>query len=447
MRKSTAHFAILVGALLAPMPGTFADVRKIPWQEFSDPVVLRFGEFLFRTSRATDVNSRLGVQFWGEGGGTPEFRTVQRQPEDNLLGDQAVGIRNVAPDGNSAGRALVIRFQEPLVRVGLNLGNGTPQTVATIEALTAKGVSLGAIEQVGVEVDGPFVGLETTHPEGISTLVLDYGADPREEEVHRLWMEYLRPKTFCTCLAQIADGSAGEWRLRTLLQFQNPYESFRIGDTFATRVSVKFLDSAGEPLALPMGGSPKSGVEFDLPKYSPHRLETSGTAGGVLVGYATIESNLPVDVLGILQIIDGGSEVVTEVGVEAKEPKVFQVFPVEWRAGLGLDTGFAIANPTTRETTVQLKPYDPKTRFKPPWLQAWPSFTLQPGEHKSLFLSEICGLPEPSPRISWCYSGFPSEQDFEGSLQVISDEPVCVTSLRTLRGRLISSLPVGSTQR
>jgi hypothetical protein len=73
----------------------------------------------------------------------------------------------------------------------------------------------------------------------------------------------------------------------------------------------------------------------------------------------------------------------------------------------------------------------------------WPLLTLAPGEHKALCLSEICDLPG-----HYVYrTSFPFDEDFKGSLQVISDEPVCVTSLRTRRGWLVSSLPVGSTQR
>lgn len=441
MRQSVTRLLILGSALLGLHTGTLAQVRRIAWQDFPDPVVLRFEEFLFRTSGATDVNSRLGVQFRGEGGSVAEFRTVQRPPYEMFPPDWAVGVRNVAPDGNSAGRALIIRFQEPLRRVGLMLGNGSEGTVAGIEALTAKGESLGAIEQVGVELEGPFVGLETTHTEGIATLILDYGADPREEEVHQLWMEPLRPRTFCTCLAQVADGSADELRLRTLLVFQNPYESY--GDTWATPVRISFFDSAGEPLQLLPGGSTGSVVEFDLAGYSPHRLESGGPPGEVRVGYATIESSLPVDVLGILQTVTGASEVASEVGVEAREPKVYQVFPVEWKAAARFDTGFAIANPGDRETKVQLKLYDSSTKFKPPWMPNWPVLTLAPREHKALFLSEICDLPG----HNLCSKSFPLDEDFEGSLQVISDEPVCVTSLRTRRGWLVSSLPVGSTQR
>jgi hypothetical protein len=48
--------------------------------------------------------------------------------------------------------------------------------------------------------------------------------------------------------------------------------------------------------------------------------------------------------------------------------------------------------------------------------------TLAPGEHKALFLSEICDLPGHYVHRR----SFPFEEDFKGSLQVISDEPVCV---------------------
>jgi len=418
-------------------------VKRISPFDFNEPIILSFSNFKYRNAVATEVQSGVGVRFVGEHGSIPTYWTTLVFPDFTDMGTY-VGVRNLSSGGNSEGESLILQFQVPLVRVGLDLGNGTAATVARVEALTAKGESLGFVEQVGVETTqesmGAFVGLETSSPEGISSLIVDYGAESREEEVYDLWLEYRDHRPFRTVVAQIAQGRDSKRGLDLILQIQNLYGR-------RNQVTVKFFDSAGQPLELPFEGEWKTSLEFDILQATSVRAETSHSESGVRVGYAILESTLPVAAQAIFRMVDAESKLLSEAGVEARETRVSQAFPVEWRSEERLDTGFAFANPGEREASIWLQLWDSVHPFRPPWMWGWPTLTLAPGEHKAMFLSEICDLPGPGSMVSWCSNGFPSDQDFEGSIQVISDEPIGVTSLRTLRGYLISSLPVGSTQR
>jgi hypothetical protein len=431
-----------------PVPGgQGAQVALAGKAAFEDPIRLIFWEFLRRNAPAAELHSRLGLQFMGSGGSSPRLETVEVFRDFGGIG-LSVAVRNVSPDGgDSAGRPLLLRFRDPVRRVGLILGNGTAETVARLEAFTARGESLGSVEYVGPETKdtdrGPFVGIETAHPEGIATLVVDYGAEVREEYIHEIWLEYLVERPFRLYIPQLAVGRVGSRQLEMLLQLQTLY-------TWSDQeVVVRFFDSAGEPLELTVDGTPRSDLSLRLAYFLSVRVKiTAPEEEGVEVGYAEIESKLPLAAQGIYRVWDEETGQVNEIGIEAQEAKVFHVFPVDWEAQERLDTGFAIVNPGDQPAEVTLRPFDPDNRFKPPWLKNWPQLTLLPGEHKALFLSEICGLPQPSPLIIWCYEGsFPVEEDFASSLLVVSDQPVAVTSLRTRQGWLISSLPVGSTQR
>lgn len=427
--------------------GVSAQVAPADQRAFEDPIRVIFLEFLRHDAPAAELHSGLGLQFVGSGGSFPRLETVVVYPDFAGLGT-SVAVRNVSPPGgDSAGKPLVIRFQYPVRRVGLILGNGTAETVARLEALTARGESLGFVEYVGPETKdtsrGPFVGLETAHPEGMATLVVDYGAEVREEYIHEVWLEYVVERPFRLSIPQLAVGRVGPRQLEMLLQLQALY-------TWGNQqMLVRFFDPAGEPLVLTVDGTERSSLDLQLTDFLSARVKiTAPEEDGVEVGYAEIESKLPVAAQGIYRVLEEEKGLAAEIGIAGQEPKAFHVFPVDWKAQERLDTGFAIVNPGDQPAKVTLRVFDPQTGWKPPWMKNWPQLTLQPGEHRALFLSEICGLPSESPLIIWCQNHhFPSEEDFAGSLVVVSDQPVAVTSLRTLNGWLISSLPVGSTQR
>ncbi len=221
----------------------------------------------------------------GSGGSFPRLETLEVFPDFGGIG-LSVAVRNVSPDGgDSAGRPLILRFQHPVKRVGVILGNGTAETVARLEALTARGESLGFVESVGPETKdtsrGPFVGIETAHSEGISTLVVDYGAEPTEEYLHEIWMEHLVERPFRTYIAQLAAGRVGLRRLEMILQLQSLYT------WEGQEAVVRFFDPAGEPLELTVGGTRRSVLDLRMADFLSARVKiTAREADGVEVGYA-----------------------------------------------------------------------------------------------------------------------------------------------------------------
>ncbi len=190
----------------------FGQVTKItdPRVFSNEAVFLRFGELFWAHGGKTgDTYAALGIRFLGEGSSKPTSITLS--VGSDIAGWFDMPIRNESDKGNSAGEALILQFRYPLLRVGFTLGNGTETTVARIQALTARGELLGTIEQDSFdEKRGPFVGLETTNPKGISTIVLDYGEEEVGEQVNELRVEFLERRLFKIYLPQVAHGgSAG----------------------------------------------------------------------------------------------------------------------------------------------------------------------------------------------------------------------------------------------
>jgi hypothetical protein len=94
---------------------------------------------------------------------------------------------------------------------------------------------------------GVFVGVESGHPEGMSTIVVDYGDDQNGEQIHRLWVDFLVPPSFCLCSAQIGMGVADGISVETHVQVVNPFSQ-------PLDVRLSFRDPDGLPLPIPSLG-------------------------------------------------------------------------------------------------------------------------------------------------------------------------------------------------
>jgi len=425
------------------MQGTllFGQVTKITDPRvFSDPVSLNLGE-LSRANGAEvgDSYAAVGVRFLGEGSSKPTAVRVLVWV-DIAGGGIHTAIRNQSDTGNSSGEALILQFRYPLVRVGFTLGNGMETNVARIEALTARGELLGIIEQDNIdEKEGPFVGLETTNVKGISTIVLDYGEEEVGEQINHLWMEFLERHPYKIYLPQVAHSGGDERSLQTTIQVQNLLRS-------PNDVQLKFFNQAGDPMQVNLDGTESSVFEFTLPVVSSRRMITQGSSEVTQVGYAVIESRLPVDAQAIFRVSNPDSTVSSEAGAEAAESKVLHVLPVERVVDSDLDTGIALVNPGEKESKVQLILVGEDGK-DPDAITAQPFLMLGAGGQTSLFLSEICDLSRPGQEYESCRYNFLLDEDFQGSLMIVSVEPIAVTSLRTVKGVAVSSLPVSSTQR
>ncbi|MFQ5739130.1 MAG: hypothetical protein ACE5JX_08940, partial [Acidobacteriota bacterium] len=199
-------------------------------------------------------------------------------------------LRNGPVGGDSSHQALIIQFQFPVERVGLTLSNGTDQTVASFQAFGETGESLSTVTQTGIEeIQGPFIGLATTADQGgISMLVVDYGEDPSPEQINELRFQYLTPRRFQTCIAQIVQAKIGTQQLRTLLRVQSAF--------FGAKGTLRLFDSKGGALELSLNGQLGSSFELTLPHSTGSGLiefTSDGPEDWVRSGYACIDSNYP----------------------------------------------------------------------------------------------------------------------------------------------------------
>jgi len=418
MLKSILCLILLQGTLL------FGQVTKITdIDEFLDDNSIRlFFRDLPPPVRANSAYSSLGVAFDGELGTTPT--TVGWDPWQGFLtGD--IALRNAGEAPAQPTSALITRFRYPVSKVGFVLGNGLEDTVATIQAYAPNGDFLGKIEQGNVDEKNPvFVGLQTANTTGMATVILDYG-DSAAEQTSSFFFNYTNPCPFHTYLAQIANGPAGvgtSWQ--TVLQVQGLFKSERAD------VVLRLFDQSGEPLTLDLSGEENSVFEFRLGT-GVKRLISDGTSEELAVGYASIESTLPVAAQSILRTLGSNGLPIHEAGVEATEGKPTVRIPVERNPVAGLNSGVAIVNVGDKKSVVIIGLRDEAGNV--PEEVNFLDFFLGPGEHRAVFITELFEFLVDTP--------------FVGSLSVMSQGPVAVTSLRTYKGVAWSSLPVGSTQK
>jgi hypothetical protein len=415
--------AALTTAVLASSL-TFGQIVKLTDQDsFSeDAVYLNFGD-IGRGYEAAAAYRDLGVFFTGEGNSRPARSTA-------LIGVwEFEAVLQNQPFESSAGEALIIRFDEPARRAGFRLGNGKPETRATISAFTARGEALGSVEQDGlVAMRGVFVGLEAGHPDGMSTIVVDYGDDQNGEQIHRLWVDFLVPPSFCVCSAQIGMGVADGISVETHVQVVNPFSQ-------PLDVRLSFRDPDGLPLPVPSLG--EGGAEFDLTLPGLRSRQFKLRSDGELrTGYLCLESRLPVDAQAIFVIQSATGEVVTEAAVRADPPRTRQNAAVEFDVSSGLDTGLAIANPNDQDAWIAFYLRDESTGST----LRQRTIAIPAGVQQALFLNEMFA-PRPN-------SDDPPLPDaFQGYLEIASYPPVSVTTMRTCHGIARSSLPVSSTRR
>jgi len=443
--ETKVHLALLLNAILVLFWScdlVLAQIVKLTDESSLSEEAVSFSfEMLPLSASAIELYTAYGIRFGSEGAGIPTVRNVDLRVDDptsctGVLCDDKV-IRNEPHSGSSADLSFILQLQLPLRRVGFTLGNGADETVASIRAFTAAGTLLGAVEQGDIkEGRGPFVGVETSHPEGIATVVLSYGQDDRVEQINDLVIDYLTPRKFQVYVPRVVHGRAGDRSLQSTIQIQN----LRQGGAEA---EIRFFDSAGNPLSLMLDGEEGTRFEFFLDFLAARQLTTNGPIDELKAGYAVIESNYPVAAQTIFQVLDETGVLVSEAGIHAAVGRIAQVSPVQKELAAAIDTGIAITNTGSREAIVRLTPREedgriPEEIFNRILLQ------IPPGGHRAFFLSELC--QQPSPPGTFCQSDFLASEDFRGSLEIASNEPTVVTTIRTVAGMPVSSLPVGSTE-
>lgn len=436
-----AKSALIAWMVAAVFQGGLALAQVVKLTEttvFSNPLFLHFSD-LQATSEASRVYSNLGVTFIGEAGSIP---TVQIEALDHLLpGRSDWVLRNQPGIGSSANRALIIRFERPLKKVGFTLGNGTASTLAEISAFTAKGEFLGKVQHLGVETTrginvhqtGPFVGLETSHPAGISSVVLDYGNEPAAEQIADVRVEFLSPLKFKVFLPQIVHGSTDSLLFQTIIQVQTVLSGV-IADH---PVRLRLFDQTGAPLRMTLGDVEGSEFNFNLGStptlrtFGSRQLQTGGGSDGVTVGYASLESDLPIIAQAIFRVLRSDGSLVSETGMPSGEGRITHVTTVDRDPQKTLDAAFAIVNVGDGEARLEFRLTDETGETASNNSQE--RFVLRVGEHRAFFFSEL-------------FNYFRTRQ-IRGQITIWSDKPIVVASLRTFGGLPTSAQALGSTQR
>src|SRR5690606_38336204 len=278
-------------------------------------------------TNGSSVLGGWGISFQAPGTSTPVVRTV----------GAASVFRNVLRnEGDSADVPLIVNLKYPVEKIGFVLGNGDEATQVTIQAWNDLGVDLGTIEQNGL-ADSTFVGVETSDPNGISKLLISYGASDREEQINSLLLEYVERPQFVVYLAQIGDGPLpGAGQLTTSLVVSN------LSASTATS-TLKFFDEQGNPLSLTTVEGIDDTFEMAIQPFSSKSLETDGSTSPATAGYAVIESNVPVEGTAIFRVSSVGT-VVTEAGVGSAQGRFRVVGAVQKFQSGNFDSGVAIVN-------------------------------------------------------------------------------------------------------
>ncbi|MFZ0429360.1 MAG: hypothetical protein WAO20_14665 [Acidobacteriota bacterium] len=329
-------------------------------------------------------------------------------------------------------RPLVLHFGNPAVRIQFVLANGSEGLPVVFRAYDLTGRELGELDYSYLNAwDSGFTSpllMGTSSPDGISTLVVDYGDSDLAEQLGRLRVAFLEAPVFETYLPVIAAGHLGIGKA-----FSTALTIVRAGGT-ATG-SMAFFDPDGVPLPVqfevPAMGR-WSVLPFDAER--PLRLVLRPPANELIMGSVRIRSRGgPVSASAMVSLVDQG-QTVSQLGLAA--------VPAAWRS-----SGFVRYRPATTDSTTQPAVYEPEintaisivntgdseadVRFSLSIFAGWATYgeeTIPARGRVSRFITEL-------------FPGFHPE-GFEGRFSVSGDAPLAVTLLETQEGLPLASLPV-----
>lgn len=432
------RFKLILGVVLSMSAVAFGQVTRLDNETSFSASAMRldFGNNQMVVAQdgaeAGEVFSVWGINFVGSSSSALTFSPVVRR-KDLTEGQIPIGTGSYYVDsvinrsregtGSSAGRPLTVDFKIPVRRVGFWLA-GVYAGSVNLKAFDVFGNFLGAVDQPAFNPDldrRTFAGVETTAPQGISKVLIDYGTKDTPEEIERLVVDYVSPSTFTTYLPHIADGPQPEGlRLRSTIIVENLTNA-------AGAVRLRFLDSLGNPLTLRTDGGSVSVLDLQLGPWGSRRISTSGDSDPLRVGYVKIQSTVPVEGSAIYQVFDLSGRLVTEAGVGSAPARESSVAAAERLLTGNFDSGVAVVNVSQVRTTVGVRIFSEDGIYS-----GLKIFDLLPGEHRARFFTEL----------------FPqfASRDVKMTLTVTSKQPLSVVVLRLNQGLPFSSLPVGSTQ-
>jgi hypothetical protein len=205
---------------------------------------------------------------------------------------------------------------------------------------------------------------------------------------------------------QAADG--GGYRSNLILV--NP-------NTAAASAKLEFFDDNGNPVAFSIGGSSQTSVTVNVSGKGVARIATDGIAPSVSVAWVKVTSSQPIGGSAIFQTVTTLNQITSEAGVasSAAASHVVSYAFSSKDAVLGptAASGLAICNPGSTRANVTLQLRDTFGN-----VAAARQFVLPVNGHVAGFFSGA---------NQWFPTGF---DNFEGTLEVIADQPVSAVALR-----------------
>jgi hypothetical protein len=331
-------------------------------------------------------------------------------------------IKYLAHESNSDAASVVVNFGYPVKEAAFVL-RAEPEVAGTLTAFDSLGNNLGSIPFSGLDPNfGEFTGFSTANTNGVSKVIVDYGSSSRPEEIVAMYVVGSTQRSFTTYLAQVADGKVGVRALRTTVVIANLSNTTAAGE-------YRIIGDDGTPLEFELAdGKKTSGEDFVLDGFSSLKWATTGTTTTPVQGYVVIESDSPVTGTAIFQLVDADGLPLSEAGVGGATARNLLIGAVSKLKDQSFDSGVAVANPndTSSSGVIELVSQSGE-------IDASNNTFLQmdPGEHKAAFLPTL----------------FPGVENFEGTLVIRSPQRLAVVILRTRQGLVLSSLPLGSTQK
>lgn len=198
--------------------------------------------------------------------------------------------------------------------------------------------------------------------------------------------------------------------------------------------ALRFFNDNGSDLPFELGGSTGNLQTWTVPPFTSRIWEPANPVAPVTSGWATAYGGVQYSVnygiysTGARKNSGGDTNPASvgtlsiQAGIGASGVSTRHVMNV-FKAPGGIDTAFAIVNPTSATAAITLILSDATAE------KARKTLTLGPRNGTSRFFGEFFGLDVPS---------------FSGTLVIKSDTSVATTSLRTLNGFPSTSLPSGS---
>lgn len=436
MKKSASVVTILVALSCFHIREDWAAVsasQEGSQDGFGEQTVLLMPPRLPDGLRIGELFAEWGIRISNEFEFAPVSRFVVVIPALNAEPPypSTTAIVNSVSEAGETGK-LVIRMQRPLRRATLRMGSdGVGSDSVTLATAVAFGLDGTVVDETSRFVSGhvpDLLVLEEDEGDWIHRIEVEYENPARAHLLYLIEADFVDPPSFPRCIPQIAHGSLPEGRtLQTLVAMTNPGPPNVFGLTHAIPdLSLDFFDSAGAPLTVALNGEVASRLAGPLlaPRESKVFATTEAvSASGLDAGYACLTSNYPIELAAVFRVLDESGAVVSEAGIEGERPGHRFVGPLQIHLTAETNTALAIANVSESEATVGVSFFlAPNTTFSAEVV------VLGPGEHRSWFADEL------TPELA--------DRDAVGTVEILSDQPIVGTILRTIRRVVSASLPL-----